>query len=74
MSAREPQNTGRIRGRDHALDALRLAAVLLMIASHTSRLIDWDERRGWSHFSLLIEPLTASLFLILNVQMVSWSG
>jgi uncharacterized membrane protein len=47
------------------LDALRLIAVLLMIASHTTRLIAWDERRGWSFFSLLIEPLTASLFLIL---------
>lgn len=53
------------RRRDVALDALRLLAVLLMIASHTTRLIAWDERRGWSWFSLLIEPFTASLFLIL---------
>lgn len=53
------------RRRDAALDALRLTAVLLMIASHTTRLIVWDERRAWSRFSLLIEPLTASLFLIL---------
>lgn len=51
--------------RDTALDALRLIAVLLMVASHSSRLIAWDERREWSRFSLLIEPLTASLFLIL---------
>jgi hypothetical protein len=51
--------------RDTALDALRMIAVLLMVASHTSRLIAWDERREWSRFSLLIEPLTASLFLIL---------
>jgi uncharacterized membrane protein len=53
------------RRRDVALDALRLLAVLLMIASHTTRLIAWDERRAWSRFSLLIEPFTASLFLIL---------
>ncbi len=53
------------RRRDSALDALRLLAVLLMMASHTTRLIAWDERRAWSLFSLLIEPLTASLFLIL---------
>lgn len=51
--------------RDSALDALRMIAVLLMIASHSSRLIVWEQRRGWSRFSLLIEPLTASLFLIL---------
>jgi uncharacterized membrane protein len=42
-----------------------MIAVLLMIASHTTRLVAWDERRGWSRVSLLIEPLTASLFLIL---------
>lgn len=53
------------RRRDVALDGLRLIAVLLMIASHTTRLIAWDERRAWSRFSLLIEPFTASLFLIL---------
>lgn len=53
------------RRRDAALDGLRLIAVLLMIASHTTRLIAWDERRAWSRFSLLIEPFTASLFLIL---------
>ena len=53
------------RRRDNALDALRLLAVLLMMASHTSRLIAWDKRRAWSFFSLLIEPLTAALFLIL---------
>lgn len=51
--------------RDSALDALRMIAVLLMIASHSSRLIVWEQRRDWSRFSLLIEPLTASLFLIL---------
>jgi hypothetical protein len=53
------------RKRDNAMDALRLIAVLLMIASHTTRLVDWDVRREWSRFSLLIEPLTASLFLFL---------
>ena len=47
------------------MDALRLIAVLFMIASHTSRLIAWDERRDWSRFSLLVEPMTASLFLTL---------
>jgi uncharacterized membrane protein len=64
------------RARDVALDALRLTAVLLMIASHTTRLIAWDERRDWSRFSLLIEPLTASLFLILvGASLVhSWRG
>lgn len=51
--------------RDNALDALRLIAVLFMIASHTSRLIDWGARRDWSRFSLLVEPMTASLFLTL---------
>jgi Heparan-alpha-glucosaminide N-acetyltransferase, catalytic len=51
--------------RDIAIDGLRTIAVLLMIASHTSRLIVWDSRREWSRFSLLIEPLTASLFLVL---------
>lgn len=51
--------------RDTAMDALRTIAVLLMIASHTTRLIVWNERRGWSRFSLVIEPFTASLFLIL---------
>jgi uncharacterized membrane protein len=53
------------RRRDVALDALRLLAVLLMVASHTTRLIAWDQRREWSRFSLLIEPFTASLFLML---------
>lgn len=51
--------------RDSVLDAMRTVAILLMIASHTTRLIVWDERREWSRFSLLIEPFTASLFLIL---------
>ncbi len=51
--------------RDTAMDGLRAIAVLLMMASHTSRLIAWDARREWCRFSLLIEPLTASLFLIL---------
>ncbi|MDB5106586.1 MAG: hypothetical protein JWP91_4275 [Fibrobacteres bacterium] len=62
--------------RDNALDALRLIAVLLMIASHTTRMIAWDERRAWSLFSLLIEPLTASLFLILVGASLahSWSA
>jgi uncharacterized membrane protein len=64
------------RRRDAALDALRLIAVLLMIASHTTRLIVWEERRGWSRFSLLIEPFTASLFLILVGASLthSWSA
>ncbi len=51
--------------RQPGIDGLRTLAVLFMIASHTTRLIDWDSRRGWSVFSLLIEPMTASLFLIL---------
>jgi uncharacterized membrane protein len=51
--------------RDNALDGLRMIAVLFMMMSHTTRLIAWDERRAWSVFSLLIEPMTASLFLIL---------
>lgn len=51
--------------RDAAMDALRMLAVLLMVASHTSRLVAWDERRAWSRWSLVVEPLTASLFLIL---------
>jgi uncharacterized membrane protein len=53
------------RPRDLALDGLRTIAVLLMIGSHTSRLIIWDARREWCRLVLLIEPLTASLFLIL---------
>ena len=52
-------------GRDVAMDALRTLAVLLMVASHTTRLIVWEHRREWSRLSLLIEPLTASLFLFL---------
>ncbi len=52
-------------GRDAALDALRTLAILLMVASHTTRLIAWDERRAWSRWSLIVEPFTASLFLIL---------
>lgn len=51
--------------RDNALDALRLIAVLFMIASHSSRLVVWESRRDWSRFSLLVEPMTASLFLTL---------
>lgn len=51
--------------RDSALDALRTLAVVLMVASHTTRLIVWDERRDWSRWSLIIEPFTASLFLFL---------
>jgi uncharacterized membrane protein len=65
MPAGNPAEARSLLRRDTALDALRLIAVLLMIASHTTRLIAWNERRGWSFFSLLIEPLTASLFLIL---------
>lgn len=62
--------------RDVVLDGLRTLAVLLMIASHTTRLIAWDARREWSRFSLLIEPLTASLFLILVGASLahSWRG
>jgi hypothetical protein len=62
--------------RDVALDGLRTLAVLLMIASHTTRLIAWDARREWSRFSLLIEPLTASLFLMLVGASLahSWRG
>ncbi len=51
--------------RNFALDGLRTLAILLMISSHTSRLIVWESRREWSRFVLLIEPLTASLFLML---------
>lgn len=66
----------RIGRRDAALDALRFLAVLLMIASHSTRLIVWEQRRAWSFFSLLIEPLTASLFLVLvGASLVhSWEG
>lgn len=59
--------------RDSALDALRTLAILLMVASHTSRLIAWDERRDWSRWSLVIEPFTASLFLILVGASLVWS-
>ena len=64
------------RSRDDALDALRLIAVLFMIASHTSRLIAWESRRDWSRFSLLVEPMTASLFLALVGASLahSWSS
>lgn len=51
--------------RDPVLDALRTLAVLLMVASHTTRLVVWEVRRDWSRWSLIIEPFTASLFLIL---------
>ncbi len=51
--------------RDHSLDALRTVAILLMMASHTTRLIEKDARRWWSDLAMLIEPLTASLFLLL---------
>ncbi len=51
--------------RDLAMDGLRTVAILLMMASHTTRLIDKEERRFWSEFAMLIEPLTASLFLLL---------
>ncbi len=54
-----------IAHRDPALDVLRTLAVWLMIASHTTRLILRSERRDWSEFALLIEPMTASLFLLL---------
>lgn len=62
--------------RDVALDGLRTLAVLLMIASHTTRLVAWDARREWSRLSLLIEPLTASLFLMLVGASLahSWRG
>jgi uncharacterized membrane protein len=69
-SAEPPESS---RRRDVVLDALRLIAVLLMIASHTTRLIAWDERRAWSRFSLLIEPFTASLFLILVGASLTYS-
>lgn len=51
--------------RDPVLDALRTLAVLLMVASHTTRLVVWEVRRDWSRWSLIIEPFTASLFLLL---------
>jgi uncharacterized membrane protein len=51
--------------RDPVLDALRTLAILLMVAAHTTRLIDWDMRRDWSRWVLLIEPFIASLFLYL---------
>jgi uncharacterized membrane protein len=36
-----------------------------MIGAHSTRLIEWDERREWSRFVLLIEPFIACLFLFL---------
>lgn len=72
----EPMAPAAMPRRDVVLDGLRTLAVLLMIASHTTRLIAWDARREWSRFSLLIEPLTASLFLILVGASLahSWRG
>src|SRR5690606_21530511 len=75
MAAMESPATPPYR-RDVALDGLRTLAVLLMISSHTTRLIVWDARREWSRLSLLIEPLTASLFLMLVGASLtySWRG
>jgi len=51
--------------RNHAMDLLRTAAILAMMAAHTSRLIIFEARQEWSSWVLLFEPLIPSLFLFL---------
>ena len=51
--------------RDQGIDTLRTVAILLMIASHTTRMIPKDMRLFWSDFVLWIEPFTAGSFLFL---------
>lgn len=51
--------------RNPAVDALRVLAILGMMAAHTSRLIALESRQAWSHWILLLEPVIPSLFLFL---------
>lgn len=55
-------NTGGIP-RNNAMDLLRTAAILAMMAAHTSRLIVFEARQEWSGWVLLLEPMIPSLFL-----------
>lgn len=54
-----------VNARDPMLDGLRTVAIWLMMMSHLSRRVDKPARTGWNDLSLLVEPLTAALFLAL---------
>jgi len=51
--------------RDPALDALRTLAVLGMMATHTTRLVQRDGRDAWNIWAMLFEPVIPALFLVL---------
>jgi hypothetical protein len=59
--------------RSLGLDALRTAAIVGMMAAHTSRLIAVDVRPDWAVWILLLEPIIPSLFLFLVGVSLTWS-
>lgn len=61
----EPATSGAAVARDPMLDGLRTVAIWLMIMSHLTRRVDKPARTGWNDLSMLVEPLTAALFLFL---------
>ena len=51
--------------RNIGLDATRTLAIIGMMASHTSRMIQFDARPAWCAWILLLEPIIPSLFLLM---------
>ena len=51
--------------RDPMLDGMRTVAIWLMMMSHLTRRVDRDAHVAWNDLSMLVEPLTAALFLAL---------
>jgi len=59
--------------RSPELDAMRTLAIILMAASHVTRIV-WGQVRGWwCAPALLLDPLTQALFMGLAGASLAWS-
>lgn len=60
-------------GRSVELDAMRTLAVILMAASHVTRIVLGSVRGWWCAPALLLDPLTQGLFMGLVGASLAWS-
>ena len=65
MSSPEGSSVRPPPARDPMLDGMRTVAIWLMMMSHLTRRVDRDAHVAWNDVSMLVEPLTAALFLVL---------
>ncbi|NOY26581.1 MAG: DUF1624 domain-containing protein [Oligoflexia bacterium] len=60
-------------GRSVELDAMRTLALILMAASHVTRIVLGSARGWWCAPSLLLDPLTQGMFMGLVGASLAWS-